>query len=71
MPSPTKSPKPIRSILVANRSEISIRVMRAASELGIRTVAVYSNEDRFALHRFKSDESYLVGEGKEADRGLS
>ena len=55
---------PIRSILVANRSEISIRVMRAASEMGIRTVAIYSNEDRFALHRFKADESYLVGAGK-------
>ena len=54
----------IRSILVANRSEISIRVMRAAAEMGIRTVAIYSNEDRFALHRFKADESYLVGAGK-------
>jgi pyruvate carboxylase len=38
--------------------------MRAASEMGIRTVAIYSNEDRFALHRFKADESYLVGAGK-------
>ena len=56
--------KKIRSLLVANRSEIAIRVLRAASELGIRTVAIYSNEDRFALHRFKADESYLVGEGK-------
>ena len=56
--------KNIRSILIANRSEISIRVMRAASELGIRTVGIYSNEDRFALHRFKADESYLVGDGK-------
>ncbi len=54
----------IRSLLIANRSEIAIRVMRAAAELGIRTVAVYSNEDRFALHRFKADESYLVGEGR-------
>ena len=44
--------KKIRSLLVANRSEIAIRVMRAASEMGIRTVAIYSNEDRFALHRF-------------------
>ena len=56
--------RPIRSLLVANRSEIAIRVMRAASELGIRTVGIYSNEDRFALHRFKADESYLVGDGK-------
>ena len=56
--------KKIRSILVANRSEIAIRVLRAASEMGIRTVAIFSNEDRFALHRFKADESYLVGAGK-------
>ncbi len=56
--------KRIRSILVANRSEIAIRVMRAAAELDIRTVAVYSNEDRFCLHRFKADESYLVGQGR-------
>ena len=56
--------KKIRSLLVANRSEIAIRVLRAASELGMRTVAIYSNEDRFALHRFKADESYLVGAGK-------
>ncbi|MTJ81965.1 MAG: pyruvate carboxylase [Telmatospirillum sp.] len=56
--------KKIRSLLVANRSEIAIRVMRAAAEMGIRTVAIFSNEDRFALHRFKADESYLVGAGK-------
>jgi len=54
----------IRRLLIANRSEISIRVMRAAAELDIRTVAIYANEDRFALHRFKADESYLVGAGK-------
>lgn len=54
----------ISKILVANRSEIAIRVMRAASELGIRTVAIYANEDKFALHRFKADESYLIGDGK-------
>lgn len=56
--------RPIRSILIANRSEIAIRVMRAASELSLRTVAIYSREDRLALHRFKADESYLVGEGR-------
>jgi len=54
----------IRSLLVANRGEIAIRVMRAASELGLRTVAVYSQEDRFSLHRTKADESYLVGRGR-------
>jgi pyruvate carboxylase len=54
----------IKSLLVANRSEIAIRVMRAAAELGIRTVSIYSHEDRFALHRFKADESYHVGAGR-------
>ena len=52
----------IRRLLVANRSEIAIRVMRASAELGIANVAVYSEEDRFALHRFKADQSYRVGE---------
>ena len=56
--------KRIRKLLVANRSEIAIRVLRAANELGIRTVAVFSQEDRYALHRFKADEAYLVGKGK-------
>jgi pyruvate carboxylase len=54
----------IQRLLIANRGEIAIRVMRAANELGIRTVAIYSREDRFSLHRTKADESYLVGEGK-------
>jgi len=54
----------IRKLLVANRGEIAIRVMRAATELEISTVAIYSLEDRFALHRFKADESYLVGAGR-------
>ena len=57
------APRKITKLLVANRSEIAIRVIRAASELGLRTVAIYSQEDRFALHRFKADESYLVGQG--------
>src|SRR5271165_2919659 len=52
------------SLLIANRGEIAIRVMRAATELGIRTIAIHSQEDRFSLHRTKADESYLVGEGK-------
>jgi pyruvate carboxylase len=54
----------IQRLLIANRGEIAIRVMRAANELGIRTVAIHSREDRFSLHRTKSDESYLVGDGK-------
>src|SRR5579862_1877215 len=59
-----KTTKPIRKLLAANRSEIAIRIFRAANELGLRTVAIYSQEDRLALHRFKADEAYLVGEGK-------
>ncbi len=55
--------KKIKKILVANRGEIAIRVMRAAAELDITSVAIYSHEDRFSLHRFKVDESYLIGEG--------
>ncbi len=51
----------MRKLLVANRSEIAIRVFRAATELGLGTVAIYTYEDRFALHRFKADESYLIG----------
>ena len=54
----------IKSLLIANRGEIAIRVMRAANELGIRTIAIHSQEDRFSLHRMKADESYLVGEGR-------
>ena len=56
----------IRRLLIANRSEIAIRVMRAANELGVGTIAIYSQEDRFGLHRTKADEAYLVGEGKGA-----
>lgn len=51
----------IRKLLVANRGEIAIRVCRSAHELGIRTVAIYSHEDRFAIHRLKADEAYQVG----------
>src|SRR5438552_15124120 len=57
----TAQKRDMQKLLVANRSEIAIRVMRAATELGLRTVAVFTHEDRFALHRFKADESYLIG----------
>ncbi|WDR04599.1 pyruvate carboxylase [Devosia rhodophyticola] len=55
---------PIKKILVANRSEIAIRVFRAANELGLKTVAAFAEEDKLALHRFKADEAYLIGKGK-------
>ena len=54
----------MNKILAANRSEIAVRIFRSASELNYRTVALYANEDRFGVHRFKADESYLIGEGK-------
>ncbi|SET86313.1 pyruvate carboxylase [Salinibacillus kushneri] len=54
----------IQKVLVANRGEIAIRVFRACTELNIRTVAIYSQEDTGAFHRYKADEAYLVGKGK-------
>jgi pyruvate carboxylase len=59
-----KKIRPIQKLLAANRSEIAIRIFRAANELGLRTVAIYSHEDRLALHRFKADEAYQIGAGK-------
>ncbi len=50
--------------MAANRNEIAIRVFRAATELGLRTVAIYAQEDRLSIHRFKADEAYLIGQGK-------
>ena len=67
-PTPEPSPaRPIRhfsKLLAANRSEIAIRIFRAATDLGLRTVAIYAQEDRFSIHRFKADEAYKVGPGK-------
>ena len=52
-----------QKILVANRGEIAIRVMRAANEMGKKTVAVFAEEDKLSLHRFKADEAYRIGHG--------
>ncbi|HZS55749.1 MAG TPA: pyruvate carboxylase [Bryobacteraceae bacterium] len=54
----------MKKLLALNRGEIAIRILRAANELRLRTVAVYSQEDRLSLHRFKADEAYLIGKGK-------
>src|SRR5690606_23985464 len=63
-------PVQIKKLLVANRSEIAIRVFRAAKELGIKTVAIWAEEDKYSLHRFKADESYQIGRGAHLDRDL-
>ncbi|PZQ48523.1 MAG: pyruvate carboxylase [Rhodovulum sulfidophilum] len=55
--------KSFNKILIANRGEIAIRVMRAANEMGKKTVAVFAEEDKLSLHRFKADEAYRIGEG--------
>ena len=60
----------IKKILVANRSEIAIRVFRAANELGIKTVAIWAEEDKLALHRFKADEAYRVGKGPHLEKDM-
>ena len=65
---PPPSIRPLRKLMAANRGEIAIRVFRSAHELGVRTVAIYSHEDRFALHRFKADEAYRVGKPGEPIR---
>src|SRR4051812_18686260 len=54
----------MKKLLALNRGEIAIRILRAANELKLRTVAVFSQEDRLSLHRFKADEAYLIGAGK-------
>jgi pyruvate carboxylase len=55
--------KKITKLVVANRGEIAIRVCRAAAELGLPTVGIYTKEDAYSMHRFRPDESYLIGEG--------
>ena len=56
--------RPLAKLMAANRSEIAVRVFRAGTELGLRTVSIYAQEDRFSLHRQKADEAYQVGHGK-------
>jgi pyruvate carboxylase len=56
--------RPVEKLMAANRGEIAVRIFRAGTELGLRTVAVYAQEDRFCIHRYKADESYQVGHGK-------
>ncbi|WP_442890200.1 pyruvate carboxylase [Congregicoccus parvus] len=66
-PSSTSTPsriRPVAKLMAANRSEIAVRIFRAGTELGLRTVAVFAEEDRFSIHRYKADESYRVGTGK-------
>ena len=68
MPRSTATPlpaiRPVAKLMAANRSEIAVRVFRAGTELGLRTVAIFAQEDRFCIHRFKADEAYQVGAGK-------
>ncbi len=55
----------IKKVLVANRGEIAIRIFRACTEIGLRTVGIYTYEDRYSLHRYKADESYQIGEDQD------
>jgi pyruvate carboxylase len=57
-------PTPFKRVMAANRGEIAIRIFRACTELGIQTIAIYSEEDRLSLHRYKADEAWLIGKGK-------
>lgn len=60
----TRDASTIKKLMAANRGEIATRIMRAGNELGLRTVGIFSKEDRFTQHRYKADESFLVGAGK-------
>ncbi|MEO7597811.1 MAG: pyruvate carboxylase, partial [Opitutus sp.] len=66
MPPPDSPPtvRPIKKLMAANRSEIAVRIFRAGTELGLRTVAIFAQEDRLNIHRYKADEAYQVGQGK-------
>ena len=62
-PPPRPAIRPVRKLMAANRSEIAVRIFRAGTELHLRTVAVFAQEDRFCIHRYKADESYQIGHG--------
>ena len=64
MATPAITVRQFTKLLAANRSEIAVRVFRAATDLGLRTVAIFAQEDRFGIHRFKADEAYQIGRGK-------
>ena len=63
-PAPAVPLRPIRKLMAANRSEIAVRIFRAGTELNLRTVAVFAQEDRLCIHRYKADEAYVVGTGR-------
>ena len=63
-PAATSVIRPLRKLMAANRSEIAVRIFRAGTELGVRTVAVFAQEDRLSIHRYKADEAYQVGQGQ-------
>src|SRR5690554_6805357 len=67
--SPTEERDVIKKILIANRGEIAVRIVRACAEMGIRSVAIYSDADRYALHVKRADESYNVGSDPLAEIG--
>ncbi len=64
VPAAPTSLRPIKKLMAANRSEIAVRIFRAGTELGLRTVAIFAHEDRLSIHRYKADEAYQVGQGK-------
>ncbi len=61
---PPAAPRTIKKLMAANRSEIAVRIFRAGTELNLRTVAIFAQEDRLCIHRYKADEAYQVGQGK-------
>nr|MCG4641865.1 hypothetical protein [Bifidobacterium bifidum] len=54
----------VKKVLIANRGEIAVRIIRACHELGLKTLALYAKEDEYSVHRFRADEAYQIGAGK-------